>query len=180
MDIQDNRGFRFLDTEDDRRELAADMHRVRQSVIQLVERVPAAQVYEPRYHGWSPAAMLAHLNTIDNLALLGIKLALLGIRLPLPEGALNSFNDFTAQIFQRRVIETTIRSVHANEKRIVAFITTLPVARFTKEVYYPQGGEYLTVERAIQQYFLFHWQDHLEAMQRAEGVYYEPPGTTEV
>ena len=46
----------------------ADIRRVRQSVIQMAESVPPERHYEPRYHGWSLAALLAHLNTIDNLA----------------------------------------------------------------------------------------------------------------
>ena len=57
----------------------------------------------------------------------------------------------------------------------------LPIDRYTREVYHPPSGSYLTVERALQQYFLFHWQEHLQTMQRVEGIYYEPPtSSTEI
>ena len=175
MDTEVSRDFRYLDTEGDRQEFAADIRRVRQSVIQLAESVPQDRIYEPRYHGWSLAALMAHLHTIDNLALFGIKLALLGIQVPISSGALNAFNDTTARLFQNRVLATTIRGINQNENRIINFIMTLPLERFSRTIYHPQGDEYLTVEKALQQYFLFHWQEHLQTIQRGEGIYYEPP-----
>lgn len=174
-----SREFQYLDSESDRQELAAEIRRVRQMVIQLAEGVPPERHYEPRYHGWSLAAQLAHLHTIDNAALLGIKLSLIGIRPPVSLTMLNSFNDFTARLFQRRVVATTIRGLQRNEAHIIDFILTLPIERFTCQVYHPSSGGYLTVERAIQQYFLFHWQEHLQTLQRIEGIYYEPPSSTE-
>lgn len=173
--------FRFLDTEAERQELVADIRRVRQAVIEQAESVPSERYYEPRYHGWSLAAVLAHLNTMDNLVIVGIKLSLLGIRPPVSLNALNAFNDFTAGIFRGRVVATTIRGIQNNEARIADLILTLPLDRFTREIYHPPTGSYLTIERAFQQYFLFHWQEHLETIQRAEGIYYEPPtSSTEV
>ncbi len=172
------REFRFLDTEGDRRELAGDIRRVRQSVLQLAESIPQERHYEPRYHGWSLAALLSHLNTIDTCALWAIKLALLGIRPPLSPRALDAFNDFTARVFQRRVVATTMRGIQRKEDKIIDLLMTLPLDRFTREVYHPPSRSYLTVERALQQYFLFHWQEHLQTLQRAEGIYYEPPGSS--
>ncbi len=175
MDAPIDQEFRYLDTEAERQELAADIRRVRQAVIDLAEHVPEERHFEPRYHGWSLAAMLTHLNTIDHFAMLAIKLSLLGISPPLPPEALNWFNDATAQIFQRRVVATTIRGMKTNEASIINFIMTLPIERFTRNVYHPPTRSYMTVERALQQYFLFHWQEHLETLQRGEGIYYEPP-----
>lgn len=173
--------FRFLDTEGERQELVADIRRVRQAVIQQAESIPSERHYEPRYHGWSLAALLAHLNTIDNLVILGIKLSLLGIRPPVSLNALNAFNDFTAALFRGRIVATTIRGIQRNEARIADLILTLPLDRFTREVYHPPTSRYLTIEQALQQYFLYHWQEHLETMQRDEGIYYEPPtSSTEV
>jgi hypothetical protein len=173
-----SREFRYLDTEAERQDLVADIRRVRQSVIQMAENVPPERHYEPRYHGWSLAALLAHLNTIDNFALFAIKLSLLGIHPPLSPNALDQFNDLTAKLFHQRLVSTTIRQMRTNEKRICDFIMTLPMGRFTHEVYHPPSRSYLTVERALQQYFLFHWQEHLQTMQRVEGIYYEPPGAS--
>ncbi len=181
MDSGSSREFRYLDTEAERQELCEDIRRVRQSVVQIAESVPAERCYEPRYHGWSLAAMLAHLTTLDNLALLGIKLSLLGISPPLPSTVLDQFNNVTARLFQYRIVATTIRGIQKNEPRIVDFIMTLPIDRFTAKVYHPPTNSYLTIERALQQYFLFHWQDHLQTMQKVEGIYYEPPtSSTEV
>lgn len=178
MESRRSQAFRYFDTDADRKAFADDLRRVRQSVIQLAENLPQDQRYEPRYHGWSLAALLAHLHGIDNLALFGMKLALLGIRPPLPLSALNAYNDFSARIFQRRLVETTIRGIKANQERLIEFVMLLPIDRFTREVYYPPDALYLTLERAVQQYFLFHWQEHLETMHHVEGIYYEPPGTS--
>lgn len=178
MDSEFSRKFRFLDSEADRQELAADIHRVRQAVITLAESVPLDRHYEPRYHGWSLAALLAHLNTMDSVALLGIQLALVGIRPPLPLKLLDRFNDQTARLFQRRVVAATIRGIQAKEDPIISLILTLPMDRFTREVYHPPSERYLTIEQALQQYFLFHWQEHLQTLQRGEGIYYEPPEST--
>ena len=175
MDSEVSREFRYLDTEAERQDLAADIRRVRQAVIQLAESVPPERHYEPRYHGWSLAALLAHLNTIDNFAMFAIKLSLLGIHPPLPLSALDQFNDLTARLFHQRLVATTIQGMKKNEDRIIDFIMTLPMERFTREVYHPPSRSYLTVEKALQQYFLFHWQEHLQTMQKVEGIYYEPP-----
>jgi hypothetical protein len=175
MDAGFNREFRFLDTEAERQQLVDDIRRVRQSVVQLAESIPQERWYEPRYHGWSLGALLAHLHTIDNAALWGIKLALLGVHPPVSLPALDAFNDFTARIFQRRVVPTTIRGIQRSEDRIIDLILTLPLDRFTREIYYPPSASYLTIEQALQQLFLYHWQEHLQTMQRVEGIYYEPP-----
>ena len=175
MDSEVSREFRYLDTEAERQDLAADIRRVRQSVIQMAESVPPERHYELRYHGWSLAALLAHLNTIDNFALFAIKLSLLGIHPPFSPNLLDQFNELTARLYHQRLVATTLRDMKKNENRIIDFIMTLPMARFTREVYHPPSRSYLTVEKALQQYFLFHWQEHLQTMQRVEGIYYEPP-----
>ena len=180
MDSEVSREFRYLDSDAERQDLVADIRHVRQSVIQMAESVPPERAYEPRYHGWSLAALLAHLNTIDNFALFAIKLSLLGIRPPLSPNLLDQFNDFTAHLFHRRIVATTIREMKTNEARIIDFIMTLPMDRFSREVYHPPSQSYLTVEKALQQYFLFHWQEHLQTLRRVEGIYYEPPNPTEM
>ena len=47
--------------------------------------------------------------------------------------------------------------------------------KFTHQVWDPSADQYLTVERAVQVAFLFHWQEHLITLQKVEGVFYEPP-----
>lgn len=172
---ESSRVYRYLDGEPDRRELLADIHRVRGSVIQIAQSVPEKRRYEPRYHGWSLGALLAHLYTSDRLAFWAIEWALVGIRPPVPSPLLHQFNAFTARLFQKRLIETTIRGIRGQEKRIDDFILRLPLDKFTRQVWDTGTGQYLTVERAVQVAFLFHWQEHLLTLQKVEGVFYEPP-----
>ncbi len=169
------REYRFLDSDDDRRALVADLRRVRREVINLARQTPEARWYEPRYHGWSLAAMLGHLQMMDALSLRLIQLALVGIRIPVSEGTLNLFNDVMARVFQKRVVATTLRGLERGEDRLADFIMRLPMDRFSRMVYDPAISAYLTVEQAVQELFLYHWQDHLQTLRRAEDMFYEPP-----
>lgn len=175
MSDEHNVTYRYLDSEADRKKLVEDIRRVRRTVLQIAEAVPHEKRYEPRYHDWSLAAMLGHLQTIDNLSLIQIKLALIGIRFPIPLGILNRFNNFCARIFRNRVVGTTIQGIQKNEKRITDFIMYLPMDKFTAPVYHAPSKKYLTTEQAIQMLFLYHWQQHLQTMREVEGIYYEPP-----
>jgi len=170
--------YRYLDTDADRKQLADDFSRTRRLVLQLIDQLPEDKWYEPRYHGWSPAAMLAHLHLMDNLSLLLIQAALVGIRPPIGRRMLDSFNDFMSGVFKRRVVATTRKGVEKNEARLTDFILNLPMDKFTVQVYHPGLGRFITVEQALQSLFLFHWEDHLRLMREVEGIYYEPPRDT--
>jgi len=167
--------YRYLDTEADRRSLIAAIQRVRRQVLEIPERVPREQWYEPRYHGWSLAAMLGHLQLMDNLSLALIKMALVGFRPPIPDTVLNNLNDLMARVYRRRVIETTVKGIQKQEAVITRFIMELPIERYTVQVYYPPANRFLTVEQALQVLFLFHWEGHYQTMAQVEGIYYEPP-----
>ncbi len=167
--------LRYLDGEAERRALVEDIQWVRQVVLDIAQSVPQDRWYEPRYHGWTLAAMLAHLHNSDNLALLLIKVSLLGFRPAVSEATLNWINNRTAHYFRKRLIPTTLVDIRKNEKTITDFIVRLPMDKFTKLVYHPTIGEYLTVERAMQEYFLNHWHLHLLTLQKGEGIYDEPP-----
>lgn len=169
------RAYRFLDTEADRQALIDDIRRVRREVLTLARQTPEARWYEPRYHGWSLAAMLGHLQLMDALSLRLIQLALVGIRLPISEGTLNAFNDVMARVFRSRLVTTTIQGLERSEQRLADFIMRLPMDRFSRMVYDPAISAYLTVEQAVQELFLYHWQDHLETLRQAEDTFYEPP-----
>lgn len=170
-----SRNYRYLDGDRERQELIDDIRRVRRAVVQMAEAVPENRRYEARYHGWSLAALLAHLVISDRLSLWAIQWALAGVRPPVPSPLLHGFNALSARIFRKRVISTTLRGLRADEKRIAGFIRRLPMDKFTRMVYDPTGDAYITVERAVQVCFLFHWQEHLQTLQKVEGVYYEPP-----
>jgi hypothetical protein len=171
MERGTSRDFRYLDTEIERKDLVADIRQVRRAVVRLAEALPPTVHDQPRYHGWTPNAMLAHLHLMDNLELLAIQMALLGLHPPLSSGVLDGFNALTARLFQKRVMAATLKGIARNEQRITDFILRLPIDRFSRPVYYPPQNTYLTVERALQAFFLFHWQEHLATMHKVEGMY---------
>jgi hypothetical protein len=172
-----NLEFRFLDTEQERKDLLEDIRQVRLTVVRMAEAVPEDRHFEPRYHGWSLAAMLTHLYVMDRIGMWQIKLALLNLAPAVSIEVINVLNDSCARLFQRRLLATTLQGIQKQEARIVEMVTTLPLDRFSKRMYYPPLGTYLTIERGIQAYYLFHWHEHLTTMQKAEGLYYEPPST---
>ncbi|MDZ4766353.1 MAG: hypothetical protein SGI73_17565 [Chloroflexota bacterium] len=175
MERKTSRDWRYLDSEADRRALIEDIRRVRLAVVTLARAVPPDQQALPRYHGWSLGAMLAHLHLSDSLALLQIKVALIGVHPAFSLKLLNRFNGTTTRWFQKRVVATTIRQIESGEARIADFILRLPMDGFSRPLYYTAGETELTAERAVQAYFLHHWQEHLTTMQKVEGMFYEPP-----
>lgn len=175
MSEQLNRNYIFLDTQAEREQLIDQIRQVRAATLQMVDVVPRDAWYQPRYHGWSLAAMLGHLHLSDNLTILNIQMGLIGLTVPVSSGVWNRMNDFTARVFKGRIVETTVRGIQKNEARIAKFILQLPVDKFSRRVYDPPIDRYLTVEQAVQEFFLFHWQDHLRTMHIAEGIYIEPP-----
>jgi len=173
-DITSN--YVFLDDEADRKKFIARVHETRQQVIDLVHTIPEMEWYTPRYHGWSVGAMLGHLNLVDNLSLLHIRAALLGISPRIGIGTVNSSNDFFAKLFQKRLVRTSLKSIDKNESRIAKFLLNLPVSKFSIQIFDPPMNKFITLEQYIQERFLFHWQRHLNTMQRAEGLLPEEEG----
>lgn len=165
-----DQSFRYLDSEADRRQLMDDIRQIRRVVISMTETVPEEKWYEPRYHGWSLAAMLAHLQMMDNLNLLLIQAALLGINPPIPKDWVDYFNDRMARVFQKRLVATTIRGIEKKERGLESFIVRLPIDKFSKQLFYPPYNRYLTIEQALQVLFLHHWQNHLQTMLDVEGI----------
>jgi hypothetical protein len=161
--------FRYLDSDADRRELVADVQAVRAAVIGRILALPAAAHHVPRYHGWSPAAMLTHLHLIDSLARIQITFGLIGIAPPIPMRLIDPMNDAFSRWMRARVVSSTVRSLGTGEKAIVRLILTLPMSRFSRRVFYPALGEYLTIERALQAYFVYHWRSHLETIAAVDG-----------
>ncbi len=165
-----DQSLRYLDSEADRRQLLDEFRQVRRAVISMTETVPEDKWYEPRYHNWSLAAMLGHLQMMDNLNLWLIQLALVGIRPPISIALVDQWNDTMAQVFQRRLVKATIQGIEKKEQVIADFIMNLPIDKFTAQVYYPPVGKYLTIEQALQVLFLHHWQNHLQTMLDVEGI----------
>ena len=175
MAVEQKRDYRYLDGEVERQALIADIQKVRRDVLQIANFVPPDKQFEPRYHGWSLAAMLGHLQLMDNLTMWTVELGIVGIRLPVPLSLLNQFNDQMAGIYRQRRVATTIQGIHKKERAIEAFILRLPVDKFSKLVYDPALEVTLTVEQAVQEFFLYHWLEHLETLRQVDDIHYEPP-----
>ena len=169
--------YLFLDGKPEREQLIRDIAEVKQEVATILGNLPEDEWYTPRYHGWSPAAMLAHLNMVDALSLWTIKLALLGFAPTMSQGMLNQMNDMMAKIFRKRVMQASLTSMERNQKRVADFVENLPMNRFSRKVFNPATQTYLTVEQAIQTFFLHHWHLHLATIRQVEGI--QPPTRTE-
>ncbi len=159
----------YLDGPKEREQLVGHIHSVRQEIRAVVAVIPEDQWYIPRYHGWSLGAMMGHLNLMDNIWMLFVKASLLGINPSIPPSMIGSLNSFVSGIFSKRLVPVSLKSMDKNEQRIADLILNLPVSQFTKFVYSPQDNGYITVERALQRFFLFHWQEHLETLRVSEG-----------
>jgi hypothetical protein len=176
MVIPLKREYRYLDSDTDRQAVIADIRSVRQAVIAFARAVPADQWYVPRYNGWTLAAMLGHLQIMDKLSLWQVQLGALGISLPLPEALFNQFNDVMSRILKQRVLETTLKGLEKGEHTVTDYIQRLPIGRYSQRVYDPAVGQYLTVEQAVQEFFLYHWRDHFDNLRGAEEQrFVEPP-----
>ena len=105
MAEQGQHSYRFLDAEEDRQALIKDIHQTREELRKVVDLVPPDQWYVPRYHGWSLAAMLGHLELMDRLNLWLLSLAALSIQVPLPISAVKGFNEMVAMVYKNRRVE---------------------------------------------------------------------------
>jgi hypothetical protein len=56
-----------------------------------------------------------------------------------------------------------------NQARIIAFITILPMDKLSRTVHHPIAGP-LTLERSLQEFFVYHWEEHLATMRMVEGI----------
>jgi hypothetical protein len=173
MSTETHRAYTYLDSQADREALVADIRHMRRVVLQRMEYVPRDKWYEPRYHSWTPAAMLGHLHLMDNFLLYWTQLALLGIHPRISPTVRDGFNDWMAGVFKNRRVETTINGIQKNEGRIADFILRLPINRYSKPVFSPVWQTYLTVEQGLQEFFLYHWHDHLQTMRQVEDMHYE-------
>jgi len=128
MNDSANKHYIYLDTERDRQNLIIEIQKVRQEVLKIVETLPEAEWYTPRYDDWSLAALLGYLNLLDNISMLLIQASLLGIRPALSTGLVKRLQGFTTRVFRRRLIATSTRSIEQNQQRIADFILQLPIA----------------------------------------------------
>ncbi len=162
------RQYRRLNTEADRQALIADIRQVRRELRRVFELVPKDRWYEPRYHGWSPAAMLGHLEMMDGLLMRMVGSAASGFRWSVSTGMLHQMNGIMAGIFRRRLVETTLAGLEQGEQQVIDFIQKMSPERYDRLVYDPALGVFLTIEQALQEFFLEHWREHLATMRAVD------------
>jgi len=172
--MQPEMNYYFLDGDAERQRLVREIGEVRDEVIRVITAMPDDIWYDERYHGWSPAAMLAHLNMVDSMSLLLIKAALIGFRPKIGMGMVDRINNFTARLFRKRMVPTTIAGIRSKQNHLEEFIMQLPIDQFSTQVYSPVDGQYITVEHALQALFVHHWRIHLQTIHEVEGIE-QPP-----
>lgn len=165
-----NQNYIFLDSQEERQELVARIKQVRHAVRGIIESLPEEQWYEPRYNGLSPAALLGHLNFSDNMGILLIKLAMLGLRPATSHAMLHRVNRVTTRLFSRRLVPISLQSLESNQERITALILEMPMEKFTVQVWNPARQHFTTLEKGLQEFLLHHWQHHLSEMHDVEGI----------
>jgi hypothetical protein len=167
----------FLDGAAERKTLILSVTALRRQMYNLTEHIPQADWYTPRYGAWSLAGVLGHLNFHDSMSLTAIRMALIGLRPATSLKMLQRVNRITVRVFRSRVIETSLQSMEQNEHRIIDFIMGLSMSKFTMRVWDPRYQQFLTIEKAIQDFWVFHWSHHIEQIQVAEGI--TPPSQSD-
>jgi hypothetical protein len=162
------RQYRRLNTDTDRQALVEDIRKVRRDVRRVFDLVPKDRWYEPRYHGWSPAAMLGHLELMDGVLMKMVGSAASGFRWSVSTSMLHQMNGMMAGIFRRRLIETTLAGLERGEGQVIDFVLKMPPERYDRLVYDPPLGIFLTIEQALQEFFLEHWHEHLATMRAVD------------
>ncbi|MBZ0280920.1 MAG: hypothetical protein K8L97_09270 [Anaerolineae bacterium] len=180
MNATIEREYYSLATEENRRILIADMKKVRQEALLYTQIVPQEKWYEPRYHGWSLAFLLAHLQMMDNLTRQLMQAAMLGISLPSTMGLVNFFNDSAARLFKQRKVENAIRQIQQDEPKLIAFVLKATHPKLGRRLYDPAIDRVLTVEQAMQEFFVYHWRWHIEDIAVVDGRMDEPSISNQV
>jgi len=168
------RDYRFLDDETDRRQFIARMRAVREAVIGMRSVVPEARWYVARHEGWSLAATLGHLQWMDRLHLLQVQLAIWNLPFPFSARTWQRVTGWQQRVFRRRLLRSSVDGIRAALVDQERFVLQLSVADFSKRLTYAPTGQTLTVEQAVQEFLLFHWQDRLRALRIAEGLHQTP------
>jgi hypothetical protein len=162
------RQYRRLTSEADRQSLVEDIRKVRREVRRVFDLVPKDRWYEPRYHGWSPAAMLGHLELMDGVLMKMVGSAASGFRWSISTGILHQLNGVMSGVFRRRLVETTLVGLERGEAQVIDFVQKMPPERYDRLVYDPALGIFLTIEQALQEFFLEHWREHLATMRAVD------------
>jgi len=88
----------------------------------------------------------------------------------IPHVAVSIADAIVRLIFQKRLVEVTMRGIRRKERDLSEFVRTVPIDALSKDVRHPGKKETYTVERAIQVFFVHHWEYQLSLMEQVDGV----------
>lgn len=164
----------FLDGDEERQQVIAQVRQVRADVIAIARQVPEAEHYQLRYGVWSLTQYLVYLWAFDVGGLLLINAAAKGITLKPPYPLVRQIDLGLRSFYARRVVETTIRDIQRKEDDICRFIERVPMSALHRDVFHPAKRgkpQVYTVEQAIQFYFVRHWQARYMLMKGMEDMF---------
>ncbi|MFW5748443.1 MAG: DinB family protein [Chloroflexota bacterium] len=160
----------YLDGPAERRQVVRQISALRQHMREFTASIPSEQWYEPRYDGLTLAAILGHLNFSDNMGLMLLKMAQLGLRPATSERMLKRVNRLTIFLFRRRLIQASLQGMAHNQNRIIDYVLSLPIDQMSKSVWNPARQHFTTIEKGLQEFFIHHWQHHLAQIEAVEGM----------
>lgn len=160
----------YLDGQEEREQLIAQVQEVRQGILNLAKQVPEPHHYLPRYGHHSLAAMLVHLWLFDSAMLWLIRAAANGYTLRPAKRFIRLLDYILMRFFRKRLVSITIKNIQNREDEICEFIRTIPVDKLSADVYHPGKRNPYTIERALQIYFVQYWQHYFKVMQHVDGV----------
>ncbi len=158
----------YLDGTEERRELVEQVRALRGTLAQIANHIPETHHYTPRYNGVSLAVTLTRLQAFDTGALWLIKAASNGYSVRVPRGIVGVVDDTIVRMAQKRLVPVTLDAIQRKEREICEFIRTVPLDVLSKDVYTPGKRDPLTVEKALQAYFVRHWQHQLDLLEHAD------------
>lgn len=162
--------FIYLDGPEERQQLIDQIAASREDIRSITRIVPQDQWYRPRYDGLSLAATLGQLNLADNLALMLLRLALVGLRPAPSTDTLRRAKRWAGRLFQRRLVATSLEGMVHNEVRIADFISSLSVDDFSRTLWNPSQQHMTTVEKGLQEMLLHRWLAYRDYLFAAEGI----------
>ena len=161
----------YLDGEAERKHLIHAIMATRAELRQIIQQTPTHQqrrrVPDCKY---TLVGLVAHLNFVDDMTFLVFRLARSHIRPAASRSALRGANRIAVAWISRQPMESLLKHMDANEERIVDTILTLPIDDFSKSVFDPRTGEFTTLEKAMQDFWLSHWLSHIDRWVRAAAL----------
>lgn len=161
--------FVYFDGDAEREEVVRRVQDVRQEVFTLANQVPETDHFNKRYFWRSLSQLLIDMWSRDVGGLLLINLAAQGMSFRPPDKWVTNIRRARLSFYKQRPIAATLRDLQHKEADIVRFIREVPLDVIHRDVYPPRKlVQPMTVEEAVQFYFVMRWQQDLDLMRKIE------------